>query len=85
MKGGLATRAKCDSHPDVDPVRMWGCPDCLYEVKRELSQAQVEIERLEELVAAKDDLLVARGSKATDRALRRIEKAKAAPARAGGS
>jgi hypothetical protein len=25
----------CDLHPDVDPDRMWGCPDCLAELRLE--------------------------------------------------
>lgn len=25
----------CKTHPDVDGTRMWGCPDCLAELRRE--------------------------------------------------
>lgn len=32
---------KCDTHPDVVAAISWGCPDCLYEVKRELSHAMI--------------------------------------------
>lgn len=26
---------KCELHPDVDPDRMWGCPDCLHYLREE--------------------------------------------------
>ena len=25
---------KCSLHPDVNPATMWGCPDCLAELRR---------------------------------------------------
>lgn len=38
----------CESHPDVERGRHWGCPDCLYEVKRELSQIKARLRSVEE-------------------------------------
>lgn len=49
LKGLLSSQLHfdCRLHPDVVSVIHWGCPDCLYEVKPELSQAKEEIKRLE--------------------------------------
>lgn len=38
----------CESHPDVEVDRHWGCPDCLYEIKRELSQTKARLRSVEE-------------------------------------
>lgn len=27
---------RCKLHPEVNPNRMWGCPDCLFELRREV-------------------------------------------------
>lgn len=29
---------KCPTHPDVDGARMWGCPDCVVELRNELGR-----------------------------------------------
>jgi len=29
----------CKHHPEVNPETMWGCPDCLAELRHELAQA----------------------------------------------
>jgi len=36
---------KCELHPDVDGARMWGCPDCLYELRREHADWREEQQR----------------------------------------
>ena len=36
---------KCELHPDVDPHRSWGCPDCMAEARRLLSRAEAEREK----------------------------------------
>lgn len=31
----MAEWRKCALHPDVNPKTMWGCPDCLAELRRQ--------------------------------------------------
>lgn len=57
----------CELHPDVDPATMWGCPDCLFELRRENRQLHAEadlqrpkliqlIEAIAQLVHRLDDI-----------------------------
>lgn len=49
---------RCAEHPDVDGATMWGCPDCLAELRRERDQVVGERDRLAgRLEQAQNDLL----------------------------
>lgn len=39
---------KCSLHPDVDPERMWGCPDCLVELRQLAQSALAVFESMEQ-------------------------------------
>lgn len=35
---------KCKTHPAVNPNTMWGCPDCVFELRREVGQLKSALE-----------------------------------------
>ena len=45
----MADWRKCALHPDINPATMWGCPDCLAELRRRNENTPIQYrERLAE-------------------------------------
>ena len=43
-------RGYCERHPDVNSLRVWGCPDCLADAKRRVAELEAEVARLRAIV-----------------------------------
>lgn len=42
---------QCPTHPDVDGARMWGCPDCVVELRREVEALRTALRPFAQLMA----------------------------------
>jgi hypothetical protein len=59
MNAAIPEWRSCKTHPDVDPNRMWGCPDCV----AELRARNLELNRTVELLRFELEVAKKNGSK----------------------
>jgi hypothetical protein len=49
-RGAMKHKFSCPTHPDVNSDTMWGCPDCIVELRRKLGLAEQRIEYARRLI-----------------------------------